>query len=824
MAYFHIKGCIWCVFLHVVAMAAVPEENPGPAAPYYFNDFEQPQQCDLQFWVSSGQIQTEFLGLTDEPRVSGNKSLKLVFRVTKKGHYYYFKVPIHVPWKDGSTYVVDGHIRVEGPKDVRVKFGINRTTVLGAQDVSGCYPITEGVERQGEWTHLVSQELGRETGDDIRLRGVTPQARVWFDAIYLDVSGAGENDLVTVYLDDLVFRPATPEDQQRWREDKEKLRPEYAVTDYPDLERTFAWGVCGSLEARTRFLDLPLKVGALLTARDWKEDFYSMSIRLGGQVFAGRPSSQDDRLAEFLDLNAAHGFAVVPSIFLSGYYEPNVPREQCDQAIDRVATRFRNHPALLAWYIIDEPRPDSIVLRDHWIRPRNRIAALDDRHPVLGAFNSPASVRYFARHSTVTCIDWYPIWRNLTPGLGHPMCVGAMCQLAWDNGARKIWFIPQAYGDAIKRRIPTAAELRLMTYLPLATGATGIIYYVHQASPAWDPGGGSPAITDIVFARPHEMGQEVRRLGRIIPMIGPVLLSSRWTPTSGVKVEATDLPLYGMPSVQAHLHRSPEYDVLVVCNLDVEHGREARIRLPQQFLSGRRLYDLHGLAGIKLSPEGSWSISMEPGDGHFYLLATPAVATQVFQQIQRRHYNALKRLFSSEWEEARLAGIDLSPARSHFQRAAESIHAGKIPSALDSLQRARGALEQGLRQNGDYAACRQRITALQSLISKSSWEFEQHAMAIPDSEQRRVELAGPLRPAVDQMIGLCRAYYRLRYGLMTGQMKKCLTILPSVEEFAASTQQVVQAVVEKKPMPSEPALPEKLAKLNEITKVMEAIP
>lgn len=137
---------------------------------------------------------------------------------------------------------------------------------------------------------------------------------------------------------------------------------------------------------------------------------------------------------------------------------------------------FRDHPALLSWYINDEPdgqgRPPAILEAAY-----RTIHALDPYHPVSVVFMMPSKAADFRHTMDIAMTDPYPI-----PGPADKV----MNDLAAYNEAyryeKSVWLVPQAFGgQEMWAREPTAQEIRLMTYMGLISGVKGIQYYVHAA-------------------------------------------------------------------------------------------------------------------------------------------------------------------------------------------------------------------------------------------------------------------------------------------------------------------------------------------------------
>jgi hypothetical protein len=138
---------------------------------------------------------------------------------------------------------------------------------------------------------------------------------------------------------------------------------------------------------------------------------------------------------------------------------------------------FRDHPALLSWYIADEPngnklKPDSLLEIYKLIRD------LDPWHPVTVVFMAPfMSSRLYAEALDIVMADPYPV-----PDSPVSMVADITGKLTAEFAGRKpVWIVPQAFGGGEWwGREPTLQELRSMTYQSIVKGATGIQYFVRQ--------------------------------------------------------------------------------------------------------------------------------------------------------------------------------------------------------------------------------------------------------------------------------------------------------------------------------------------------------
>jgi hypothetical protein len=135
---------------------------------------------------------------------------------------------------------------------------------------------------------------------------------------------------------------------------------------------------------------------------------------------------------------------------------------------------FRDHPALLSWYINDEPdgqgRPPAI-LEDAY----RLIHRLDPYHPISIVFMMPQKANDFRNTMDIAMTDPYPI-----PGPPDKVMDDLDKYVNAYRYQKSVWLVPQAFGaQEMWTREPAAQEIRLMTYMGLIRGAKGIQYYVH---------------------------------------------------------------------------------------------------------------------------------------------------------------------------------------------------------------------------------------------------------------------------------------------------------------------------------------------------------
>lgn len=152
-------------------------------------------------------------------------------------------------------------------------------------------------------------------------------------------------------------------------------------------------------------------------------------------------------------------------------------------AIRRRVRSIKDHPALLGWYLCDEPDL-SPALPARLEEIHDICREEDPYHPTVILNNTGEGYRKYARCGDIVMPDIYP---NFIRGgnSGVPLItVFDSLRACAEAGDRILWCTPQGfnYDDCGHpgQRIPTPAELRNMHYQTLLGGATGFIWYIYE--------------------------------------------------------------------------------------------------------------------------------------------------------------------------------------------------------------------------------------------------------------------------------------------------------------------------------------------------------
>ena len=148
-----------------------------------------------------------------------------------------------------------------------------------------------------------------------------------------------------------------------------------------------------------------------------------------------------------------------------------------------IVSRFKDHPALLCWYLADEPtgygtRPETLV------KAKEIIHQIDPNHPVLVLSNNPSAFRALSETCDVFLSDPYGIPKRAITIVGDWTDASRQAM----KGKKPVWMCLQAHGPPWYVRYPTKAEIRNMAYQAIIHGALGLQWWAYgpMEDSGWD--------------------------------------------------------------------------------------------------------------------------------------------------------------------------------------------------------------------------------------------------------------------------------------------------------------------------------------------------
>jgi hypothetical protein len=212
-----------------------------------------------------------------------------------------------------------------------------------------------------------------------------------------------------------------------------------------------------------------------------------------------------EKIRQTLDAFDAAGMKVIFSPFhqtASGFTGVRIGKNKyrsyfTDEEIERTrifVRELRDHPALLGWYLCDEPR--GAAWHQALEKMYHLIAETDPYHPVIALDNGPLGCVELQSAADVVWLDPYPDFLT-AGGSASPVSIVSRGIETIQQGLKRpvaVWLAQQTFdrGDfrpdeRDKWRSPTYIEERCMAYMGLVEGAKAIIPY-KIGSPDWEPG------------------------------------------------------------------------------------------------------------------------------------------------------------------------------------------------------------------------------------------------------------------------------------------------------------------------------------------------
>ena len=122
----------------------------------------------------------------------------------------------------------------------------------------------------------------------------------------------------------------------------------------------------------------------------------------------------------------------------------NITDEEKRELLINEIKTFRDHPALLAWYIADEPTGNGKT-PEELLELYNIVKENDPWHPVSIVFNAPfLSSKKYSNSLDILMADPYPVPESPVSMVGR---VAGQLHEEFE-GDKAVWFVPQAFGGS----------------------------------------------------------------------------------------------------------------------------------------------------------------------------------------------------------------------------------------------------------------------------------------------------------------------------------------------------------------------------------------
>ncbi len=173
--------------------------------------------------------------------------------------------------------------------------------------------------------------------------------------------------------------------------------------------------------------------------------------------------------------------------------------------IEQEVRTFRDHPALLSWYVSDEP-DGQFIAPDELAEAVALIRKLDPHHPISMVFVDPKPSLPYQDLLDIVMTDPYPIPGNSVVNAGEYL----QKLKEFYQFKKHIWIVPQAFGgQEYWSREPTPNELKAMVYLGVIHGARASQAFIRHVGESFPK---NPAM----WSAYHESARELQYLTKDI--------------------------------------------------------------------------------------------------------------------------------------------------------------------------------------------------------------------------------------------------------------------------------------------------------------------
>ncbi|MCL5105314.1 MAG: carbohydrate binding domain-containing protein [Armatimonadetes bacterium] len=169
---------------------------------------------------------------------------------------------------------------------------------------------------------------------------------------------------------------------------------------------------------------------------------------------------------------------------------------------------YKNHPALLAWYINDELSNEYLPqIADRY----NYIKSSDPNHPAWQVMTTATNHRAHVDNTDVLGVDDYPVFQQYRDKLAQPPMsdFGKYTDYlrAAGMGARAIWMVPECSSQKPYNSLsqpPSFQQMMCLAYQGLIHGARGLVFFSLEYLTSDDG--------DAQFAAVRQLGDELDRI------------------------------------------------------------------------------------------------------------------------------------------------------------------------------------------------------------------------------------------------------------------------------------------------------------------------
>lgn len=332
----------------------------------------------------------------------------------------------------------------------------------------------------------------------------------------------------------------------------------------------------------------------------------------------------------------------------------------------------------------------------------------------------------------------------------NPWRVGTAVQKIAKKTQIPIWCMLQAFGSPNKHpewsdwRIPTAAEIRLMTYGVIANGGKGIMYHGTYSPPCWRYNSHYFHIPIDSWGVATDNWKAVGQAAKYLTAIGPSLLETDFTTSAGIDCEqiGSYKSFYVGPAITAGIlkQRNKLGSFLVVTNQDIENMQKGTLRINPKKSNNKLLFDLYDLISAPKSGKINQAVNLIPGDGRIFYYGPAGEGMKIRAAVHGQHYQNEKAIYSIDADLAKVNGVDISDAVKLEKEAAVAYKKGNYIESHQKILEAQKIIAVKIEQDKTLSSCLNNLQKSLDMLSEIARTFLQNIdIVIPEKLRKNTK-------------------------------------------------------------------------------------
>ncbi|MFD0712759.1 carbohydrate binding domain-containing protein [Paenibacillus sp. GCM10027626] len=339
---------------------------------------------------------------------------------------------------------------------------------------------------------------------------------------------------------------------------------------------------------------------------------YPLLREIGVNTVQGMNGLSDEGLQALLDAAHANDLKVMVTLYEGMLVKENMERNK------QIITKFKNHPAVLGYMIMDEPKLNGIM-QSELLDAYRMIRSLDPVHPTYMVESELEAYRSTGQATDILVTDVYPYNKERMQPISA-VGNGVRKAVANVDNIKPVWTVLQTFRmpNTAWDYLPSITQVRNMGYQALLAGSKGFAFYSIN-----DPGWRLPD---------SELWPGLKAFKEELPLI------------SGLATQATKIAENIEGNVQWGIWQNGAEQYVVAINM-TQAAQSVTVPLPQ---SGNYIELLHGASVAQWSiADDALQVTLQSEQAIVYRVSPFSVAIgAVAEKVQ----TAAALSGSSEWQ------------------------------------------------------------------------------------------------------------------------------------------------------------------------------